>query len=239
MEFNAEERALLKGNTLIKTDQGEVQVADTGFSDVTNAPDWVKVRILEIRKALINGKEAPPPSREYIQQAELRRANAVALGTAVLNRVFPAGRPSDVDAENRKRLAEIEGRIKQDAQQTTDLATMSSDELRAELARRMGGMDTLPCPAQTLSASRADHLQAAEMHSTFARKAADVGRKDEALGHYRAAEEHNNAASVLDDDEGDADDRSQTLTRCMQSCRDSFAFGAGATSAPDFGGWQK
>jgi hypothetical protein len=129
----------------------------------------------------------------------------------------------------------LDAQIKRDA-----LDLMSTAELRAELDRRMAGMDTLPCPAQTLTATRQDHLQAAQMHTAFASKAADLGRKDEALRHYAAAQEHQNAASVLDDDdEGDADDRSLVLSRCMQSCRDSFAFGAGMTSAPDFGGWQK
>jgi hypothetical protein len=226
METTERERRLLLGGDFERAAAGEPLM---GWSSVgQNCPKWAQDRVIEIRQALLAGRTPPPPSREYIESAERRSA----LGRTVINKLFTnQGHRSDIDEANRRKLAEVADQIRRDA-----IDTMSSAELRKELDKRMGGMDKLPCPAQSLTATRRDHLDAQAMHNAFANKAAQVGRKDEAIAHFTAAQEHCNAASVLDDD-GDTDDRSQTLTRCLQSCRDSFAFGAGSTLTPDANGW--
>jgi hypothetical protein len=49
MEFTQEEQRLLKGDCLIRTENGEFQVTNAGMGDATTAPDYMKRRIIEIR----------------------------------------------------------------------------------------------------------------------------------------------------------------------------------------------
>jgi hypothetical protein len=43
-----------------------------GFGDASNAPDWAKVRIIQIRSAVVEGRAVPAPSRAFIAGCEKR-----------------------------------------------------------------------------------------------------------------------------------------------------------------------
>ena len=75
-----------------------------GWADASNAPDWAKNRILEIRNAIVEKRSVPAPSSTYLAEAEKRFVNA----STFLHRLFPSRRNEiSVQALMRKTDAEL------------------------------------------------------------------------------------------------------------------------------------
>jgi hypothetical protein len=90
MQFTIEQRNLLDGDAARK----ERREKPLGFVDATTAPDWAKVRIIQVRSAIVEGRAVPAPSRAFVAGCEQR---ALAAKRAVA---------SGKDAELRRRLNE-------------------------------------------------------------------------------------------------------------------------------------
>jgi hypothetical protein len=82
-----------------------------GWPDASTAPLHFQERIIEIRHALVEKREAPAPTREYIQAAEKRSLLSTAKG--LVKRVFS---PS-TDAEIRLKLEQQGEEIRKQAEE--------------------------------------------------------------------------------------------------------------------------
>lgn len=113
MEITAERREqLLKGYDSASSAAGEAPP----WSDVTKAPRWVQDRVCEIRAALADKRPVPPPSRDYVQAAEMRTQIAAFNRThspVILPRRRPTGTLSD--AQLRAEFDRIGEQIRVDA----------------------------------------------------------------------------------------------------------------------------
>ena len=89
MNFTVEQRNLLDGDETRK----ERREKPLGFADASTAPDWAKVRLIQIRSAIVEGRAVPEPSRAFIAGCEQR---SLAAKKVVV---------SSEDAELRRRLA--------------------------------------------------------------------------------------------------------------------------------------
>jgi hypothetical protein len=78
VEFTVEQRRLLDGDETRKERREKL----LGFADASGAPDWAKVRILQIRSAVVQGRTVPAPSRAFVAGCEQRSLERRALGHA-------------------------------------------------------------------------------------------------------------------------------------------------------------
>jgi hypothetical protein len=84
--------------------------------DARSAPKWAADRIVEIRAAILDGRPVPPPSRDYVQAAEMRTQIAAFNRThspVILPRRRPTGTLSD--AQLRAEFDRIGEQIRVDA----------------------------------------------------------------------------------------------------------------------------
>lgn len=75
MQFSLEQRHLLDGD---ETREGRKE-KPLGFADATGAPDWAKVRIVQVRSAIVQNRVVPAPSRAFIAGCEKRALERRAL----------------------------------------------------------------------------------------------------------------------------------------------------------------
>jgi hypothetical protein len=68
MQFTVEQRNLLQGDE----HRAALKEPCFGFGDASNAPDWAKVRILQVRSAKVEGRAIPAPTRAFITGCEIR-----------------------------------------------------------------------------------------------------------------------------------------------------------------------
>jgi hypothetical protein len=106
MELTTEQRVLLEGDS----QRAQRDLPLLGWGDATDAPDWAKQRILEIRSAIVEKRSVPSPSREYVAGAERRSA---ALG--FVHRLFPS---RNEDIELRAKAQSLGEQIRRDAVRT-------------------------------------------------------------------------------------------------------------------------
>jgi hypothetical protein len=99
MEFTVQHRNLLDGDETRR----ERRERPRGFGDASNAPDWAKVRIIQVRSAVVEGRAVPAPSRAFIACCEQR------------SRARTAQRTRSLDADLRRRLNEQAEAIRADA----------------------------------------------------------------------------------------------------------------------------
>jgi len=101
-----------------------------GFvGDASGAPKWVQVRVIEVRRALIEKRAVPPMSPSYIAGAEQRSAVAAAAMRTTA-RLFPTKHTHNEDAALRsiahRQAAELHNDLK-----VLSRARLASEENRA------------------------------------------------------------------------------------------------------------
>ena len=99
MNFRVEQRNLLDGDAVRK----ERREKPLGFADASTAPDWAKVRIIQVRSAIVEGRAVPAPSRAFNAACEQRSLAAKKVVA------------SSEDAELRRRLNEQGEQIRRES----------------------------------------------------------------------------------------------------------------------------
>lgn len=193
-----------------------------GWESALTAPPRFAARIIEVRRALLEKRSVPAPSREYVHEAELRYAAA----PRYIRKVNPL--PAPLLSRNellRKALRQAE-QIAKDfgrdpaaelkaARLSNRVDEMFADAKAGRTLRFDGGQAADPqqlLRCSSMTASRQDHEWGAKAHINIARKICDrkeSGWQDAADRHYRAADAHQSVIDANDDNYAD---------RCGRAC---------------------
>jgi hypothetical protein len=237
MNLTTEQRQLLDGDEA----RAQRNLPLLGWGDATGAPDWVKTRVLEIRSAIVEKRSIPAPSHDYVAGAERRSA---ALGFS--QRLFPALN-EDLRTKAVRLGAQIKADyiiaaanqiLLKEARERAFQNNESPEGFRRRLERidqRAGGglevqspgldarpgstpdTDAIRCVGGSFSASREDHLKAADAHRNLAKRCSGQYGAARADAHYAAAYEHDLVADTDENDPDYADRCARAVARCQRS----------------------
>jgi len=107
-----------------------------GYGDASRAPLWAQQRILEIRQAIVENRAVPPPSRQYVAEAEQRSLAQKATG--FVRRLSPKRQTEE------QRLAETAKRNRITVEQLVDA------ELRLLAKRQAAEIAATSTPASSM-----------------------------------------------------------------------------------------
>jgi hypothetical protein len=209
MEITQERREqLLRG-----VDPSASAYGERWCPDARSAPRWAQDRIVEVRAAILDGKPVPPPSRAYVQAAEMRQQIAHFNRThasVMVPRRRPAAKPSSVlSIDEARRLAKEYGVSFEDVTVARSLEktagvpledTLARIRLRADAARIRKAQELededefKDDPDEDWDADR--HSRTATRHRVLAQKS----NFEDGCAHLKCADAHSHASNNFSTD---------------------------------------
>jgi hypothetical protein len=196
------------------TDQELLEERGGNWASAVTAPLRFQQRIIEIRRAKLEKRPVPAPSRDYTVEAERRSAiatHAVRKSNVIPVVVLPLSSKVLADAYDLRKAREAAARAL-DQRVTDAFAAVRAGRNPFEEERYQSGQSedpqqTMRCRGGSLSASVEDHEAACLSHREMAKRCKDM---ESGCRHHTAADAHRDAA----DHPATVDYQIRALTAC-------------------------